>query len=308
MIPVSFLTRMKIRETRKILLPGLLTLVLVLAIINLPTMKEWYNRLTQTPKISAQKEAHLDTLYKTAGQKYDIPWEYLKAINKVETNFGLNTGKYKVLDVLEKSQRDDFYQICSENGTDPCAVKGSKAGAIGFMQFMPETWQKYKDASGNPPFNPWDEEDAIFTAAMLLSENGGKEEIYRAIWHYNPDPDYVDEVTTLAALYSHSSREMTAQEDREDEAMFAAATSLPSENDYEEPKVIDLKDTPDLKPSDIQINWWFDNSFNLGQVYKSADPSTQDLLLFSVLAIDKFQNDTRRAVGKGLDEINHKLR
>ena len=89
MIPISFPTRMKIRKTRKLLLPGLLTLVLVLAIINLPTIKKGYNRLAQTPKISAQKEAHLDTLYKTAEQKYDIPWEYLKAINKVETNFGL---------------------------------------------------------------------------------------------------------------------------------------------------------------------------------------------------------------------------
>src|SRR5204862_5527649 len=47
-----------------------------------------------------------------AATQYNVPWQVLAAINEVESNWGANTGP-------------------------------SSAGAIGWMQFMPQTWQHY---------------------------------------------------------------------------------------------------------------------------------------------------------------------
>ena len=54
-----------------------------------------------------------------------IPWQVLAAINKVESNFGRNMGP-------------------------------SSAGAIGWMQFMPDTWARWGvDANGDGIADPW---------------------------------------------------------------------------------------------------------------------------------------------------------
>jgi hypothetical protein len=109
-------------------------------------------------------------IYKQAARKYHIPWPILAAINSVETNYG----------------RD---------------LAVSPAGAVGWMQFMPSTWQQYGVAvghSGAPnPFNPT---DAIFAAARYLVANGGAKHLRRAIFAYNHAGWYVDEVLWRASV------------------------------------------------------------------------------------------------------------
>jgi cell wall-associated NlpC family hydrolase len=96
----------------------------------------------------------------------------LAGINAVETAFGTNLGP-------------------------------SSAGAVGWMQFMPETWAGYGvDADGDGVADPNNPEDAIFAAASYLSANGMPADTYGAIFAYNHADWYVAEVLANAGCYA----------------------------------------------------------------------------------------------------------
>src|SRR5205085_6929025 len=110
-------------------------------------------------------------IWQAAGQQYGIPWTVLAAINKVESDFGRNMGP-------------------------------SSAGAIGWMQFMPSTWERWgTDADGNGVADPWTATDAVYSAARYLAAAGGATDISRAVFAYNHAQWYVDEVLQLAQVY-----------------------------------------------------------------------------------------------------------
>jgi len=78
----------------------------------------------------------------------------------------------------------------------------SSAGAIGHMQFMPETWEAYGvDADGDRERNPYDAEDAIHAAANLLRASGAPGDWERAIFAYNHAEWYVDDVLRAAERF-----------------------------------------------------------------------------------------------------------
>jgi hypothetical protein len=79
----------------------------------------------------------------------------------------------------------------------------SSAGAMGWMQFIPSTWDMYgTDANGDGVADPYNPEDAIYSAASYLSAAGMPEDIYSAIYAYNHADWYVEEVLANAACYS----------------------------------------------------------------------------------------------------------
>src|ERR1700691_1147667 len=84
-------------------------------------------------------------IYQAAAIQYHVPWQILAAINEVETDYG----------------------------TD---LSVSTAGAVGWMQFMPQTWLMYgvdaTDAGYADPYNPV---DAIFAAARYLHAAGASQ-------------------------------------------------------------------------------------------------------------------------------------
>ena len=98
----------------------------------------------------------LQALWLRAGAAYGIPWQVLAAINKIESNFGRNMGP-------------------------------SSAGAVGWMQFMPDTWLRWgTDADGDGIADPWNPEDAVFAAARYLAAAGGAHRhLARAVFAYN---------------------------------------------------------------------------------------------------------------------------
>jgi len=119
--------------------------------------------------------AQLLDLWQRAGAAYSIPWQVLAAINKVESNFGRNMGP-------------------------------SSAGAIGWMQFMPSTWLEWGiDANGDGIADPWNPDDAVFSAARYLAAAGGATDLSRAVFSYNHADWYVSEVLDLANLYAQNS-------------------------------------------------------------------------------------------------------
>src|SRR5712664_1209326 len=110
-------------------------------------------------------------LWQQAGAAYGIPWQVLAAINKVESNWGRNMGP-------------------------------SSAGAIGWMQFMPSTWERWGvDANGDGVADPWNAQDGITAAARYLAASGGRTDIAGAVFSYNHAQWYVDEVLQLARLF-----------------------------------------------------------------------------------------------------------
>jgi transglycosylase-like protein with SLT domain len=78
----------------------------------------------------------------------------------------------------------------------------SSAGAVGWMQFLPSTWDMYGvDANGDGVADPYNPEDAIFAAAGYLSAAGMPGDTYGAIYAYNHADWYVAEVLANAACY-----------------------------------------------------------------------------------------------------------
>jgi murein DD-endopeptidase MepM/ murein hydrolase activator NlpD len=113
----------------------------------------------------------LQRLWTDAGAAYGIPWPVLAAINKIESNFGQNMGP-------------------------------SSANAIGWMQFLPSTWERWGvDADGDGVANPWIAADAIYSAARYLAAAGGQTDLARGIFAYNHADWYVQDVLELANTY-----------------------------------------------------------------------------------------------------------
>ena len=97
----------------------------------------------------------------------------LASINKIETAFGTN-------------------------------LNVSTAGAVGWMQFIPSTWQAYGvDANGDGRKDPYNPVDAICAAARYLKAAGGDTDLRGAIFAYNHAGWYVDEVMINARQYGN---------------------------------------------------------------------------------------------------------
>jgi hypothetical protein len=110
-------------------------------------------------------------IYQACGTEYGIPWEVLASINKIESGFGTNMGP-------------------------------SSAGAIGWMQFLPSSWEAFGlDANGDGEKDPYNPVDAICSAAHYLKLGGGSKDLYNAIYSYNHADWYVQEVLGYARAY-----------------------------------------------------------------------------------------------------------
>ncbi len=110
-------------------------------------------------------------IYQACGTEYGIPWQVLASINKIETAFGTN-------------------------------LNVSSAGAMGWMQFLPSSWEMYGlDANGDGRKDPYNPVDAICAAAHYLKVAGGREHLYEAIFAYNHADWYVQEVLLYARAY-----------------------------------------------------------------------------------------------------------
>ena len=110
-------------------------------------------------------------IYQACGTEYGIPWEVLASINKIESGFGTN-------------------------------LNVSSAGAVGWMQFLPSSWDMYGvDANGDGRQDPYNPVDAICAAASYLKAAGGNKDLYQAIFAYNHADWYVQEVLLYAKAY-----------------------------------------------------------------------------------------------------------
>ena len=105
----------------------------------------------------------------------------------METNYGVQRGRHRVLDALTtlafdypkragffRAELEQYLLLSREQSMDVLGVRGSYAGAIGIPQFMPSSYRRYAidfdndgkvDLSGSPA-------DAIGSVANYLKSFG----------------------------------------------------------------------------------------------------------------------------------------
>lgn len=90
-----------------------------------------------------------------------------------------------------------IHSIETDFSSNPNMV--STKGALGHIQFMLATWEKYGvDADNDGKADPFSLVDSIETAAKYLSSHGFAQDQRKAIWHYNHDEWYVNKVIQTA--------------------------------------------------------------------------------------------------------------
>jgi membrane-bound lytic murein transglycosylase B len=122
---------------------------------------EWWEyraRFVTPERIAAGAQLwreHKELLDRIATE-YQVSPEYLVALLGVETRYGRTTGRYRVLDALAtlafdfppranyfRKELTEFLLLAQEDGLDVMSLKGSYAGAMGALQFMPSSYRRF---------------------------------------------------------------------------------------------------------------------------------------------------------------------
>lgn len=131
-------------------------------------------------------DAHADALAR-AERDYGVPADIIAAIIGVETYYGRHKGQHRVLDSLAtlafhhpsrgaffRGELAAFLRIAYEQQVDPAELKGSYAGAMGYPQFIPTSYQAYAvDFDNDGRRDLWENPvDAIGSVANYFAEHG----------------------------------------------------------------------------------------------------------------------------------------
>ncbi|WP_239254853.1 lytic transglycosylase domain-containing protein [Listeria ilorinensis] len=187
--------KVKLKKRSAVLIVASLISLVVAVIALILIMQTTTEKETQ--KYETSIPADYIPIYQKAAEQYQISWFLLAAVHRVETKF--STAEPMI----------------------------SKAGAIGPMQFMPCSfvgWQEKScpltngigdiaekdltdpayikkhggygvDANGDGKADPWDLEDAVFSTANFLADNGAKDgQEEKAIFAYNHSKKYVQDI------------------------------------------------------------------------------------------------------------------
>ncbi|KGJ91537.1 lytic murein transglycosylase [Colwellia psychrerythraea] len=137
-------------------------------------------------RVGKEKLRQNKKLFDTLEKKYGVPRQYLVSFWGLETVFGKHKGKMSVLNSLATlacdERRSEFFTLELLNlftllETKQVSVeqlRGSWAGAMGHMQFMPTAFLKYAvDGNNDGKVDIWKSEvDALTTAANYLNQIG----------------------------------------------------------------------------------------------------------------------------------------
>ena len=153
------------------------------------TWERYREIMVNESRISAGKEfirSHKQDL-KRAEKIYGVPAEIIASIIGIETRYGRIKGNIRVIDSLStlafdyprrskffKIQLEEFLLLSKEENFNPEEIEGSIAGAMGYGQFMPDSYRDYavdfdndgvRDILNNPV-------DAIGSVANFLNKKG----------------------------------------------------------------------------------------------------------------------------------------
>lgn len=135
-------------------------------------------------------------IYMEAAEKYQIPWTLLAAEHRVETRFSTMSTLVSPVGAEGHMQ----FMPCTFVGWDHPTCTGLGQGNIPEEEKTnPKVIAKYGgygvDANNDGKADPFDIEDSIFSAANFLSKAGAaKGDLKKAIYQYNHDEQYVEDV------------------------------------------------------------------------------------------------------------------
>jgi lytic murein transglycosylase len=159
-------------------------------------------------------------------QTYGVPGEVLVAIWGLETDFGVNTGKFPTIRSLATLAYDcrradefrgelmDALRIVDRGDLAPSEMRGAWAGEIGQTQFMPSSWIKYavdfdgngrRDLMHNVP-------DVLASTANYLAGYGWKRgkawepgsANFEVLQQWNKSEVYAKTIATFATQLAHA--------------------------------------------------------------------------------------------------------
>ncbi len=128
-----------------------------------------------------------EALLDQVSEQFGVPVEVIVAIVGVETNYGLNTGSFRVIDALATlgfyyprrsaffaGELGHFLRLADEESLPVTEVRGSYAGAMGVGQFIPSSYRAYAvDMDGSGDRDLWRSlPDALGSVANYLAVHG----------------------------------------------------------------------------------------------------------------------------------------
>lgn len=121
-----------------------------------------------------------------AADRYGVPPEYILGIMGVETAFGRNVGKHRIIDALTTlafdyprraayftGELEKYLLMTRAEKIDPLKPVGSYAGAMGLGQFMPSSFLQWAvDFDGDGLRDLWQPEDVVGSIANYFAAHG----------------------------------------------------------------------------------------------------------------------------------------
>jgi membrane-bound lytic murein transglycosylase B len=152
------------------------------------TFYQYFNSAVSKNRVEMgqQKYQKHQKLLNQVSQKYGIPSHIITSFWGMETNYGRFTGNLPIIQSLVTlaydPRRTTFFSkqlmaalnIIDQGHVQLSQMKGSWAGAMGQVQFMPTNYQQYAvDGDGDGKINLWDSlPDAFHSAGNFLQHLG----------------------------------------------------------------------------------------------------------------------------------------
>ena len=169
-------------------------------------------------------------------KKYGVDPFIILSIAGIESNYGKHYKGFTVFNSLytqihempkrakwASKELASYLEYCFKDNVDPQSIEGSYAGAFGFGQFIPSSFNRYSvDFDNDGVRRPHDWPDVLGSIANYLIKNGyipgssnySKEgDIWKSVWAYNHSDNYVMAVLGLTekirerSSYLHSNVE-----------------------------------------------------------------------------------------------------
>ena len=155
-------------------------------------------------------------VFDKAQQDYGVPKEVLAGIIAIETEFGVSSGTTLTFNALYsrmeewpatawQAQADQLIALstyCLNSKLDCFGIKGSYAGALGIVQFMPDSLLRYGvDGNADGVIDLYNPADAIPSAGNFLVRHGWQTDETKALaGYYGSSVGYPEIVLMYASL------------------------------------------------------------------------------------------------------------
>ena len=155
-------------------------------------------------------------VYMEAADTYGIPWTLLAAHHRIETRFSTMDP---LLSPVGAEGHMQFMPCTFVGWTYPGCTGLGKGEIPESDKTNPEVIEQYGgygvDANGDGIADPYDIEDAMFSAAKYLANSGAANGDYeKAIFNYNHSEKYVEDVLWFFTKFEESRKEIEASNEK----------------------------------------------------------------------------------------------